>query len=1026
MNKKLLQGLLALTLGGAWATAQPFQGVELGTPGTDPLEPGSFSVNGTQITVIAGGSDIWGTADHGYYYYAEKTGDFDVKVRVVDLQGPNTWTKAELMIRVPDGSGQPKAGDAFYALMATRTAGQNIVGPQWRPANAGNAVNTAAVNVSPVAYPNQWLRVTKTGTLLESYSSSDGVTWFKHQAMDTATDATWTTPMPASVYVGLVVTSHDNAAGAIATATFDDLQFLTPAAPTIVTSPASLTVNEGYSATFTVVINEATVSPLPHYQWTKDGTDIAGANTATYVLGRTAAADDGSVFAVKVTNPSGSVTSAGATLTVIADNEAPTLSAVTGSAVFTKVKVTFSEPVDPATAEVAANYSLTGGVTVSAAQLAVPSGTPGDNVVILTTSQQPEGTMLTLTVSNVTDIAGNAIAAGSTFEFSTWIWKEGMALHEFWEGATANDIPTFIADPRYPDSPTWVGLEPRTEYGRNGVNESGSNYWNKMSWWFLPTQDTYYEFYVCGDDNAELYLSPDGDPANRVLIAVQGGWSNARNWVTQGGGTGTIEDKRSGLYTGSQWDPANLIMLSPGNKYYMEVLHSEGGGGDNVGATMKMPWLGDADPVNGDAPTLEGSLIGVYLDPNGAEVNITEPPQDTLVPQNRTATFSVVADGMSAYGTTLTYQWQMAPAGSATFTDIAGATAATYTTPLLSLADDGNQYRVVCSVPVLDVTSDAAVLTVSSDDVPPFLVSAGAISGDNQVGVQFNELLDQTSAETAGNYTVTGATVTAARLVGTHVVQLDLAGTAPASFTVTASGVTDAAGNPCDTTPVSGVISTLMAMDIGTPGTDPVQLGNAFCFGENAYVVTGGGSDIWNAADACHYLYQEFTGDFDWVVRVESLTGPNTWTKAELMIRLPDGSGQQIIELIAHRYPELPVAMITAHGNVDAAVNALKAGAFDFVSKPVDLHVLRRMVQSALQLGEQKRASAQLSNNQLLGESAVMESLRGTIAKVARSQAPVFIGGESGVGKELVARLIHEQGPRAKGPFVPVNCGAIP
>jgi two-component system response regulator PilR (NtrC family) len=143
-------------------------------------------------------------------------------------------------------------------------------------------------------------------------------------------------------------------------------------------------------------------------------------------------------------------------------------------------------------------------------------------------------------------------------------------------------------------------------------------------------------------------------------------------------------------------------------------------------------------------------------------------------------------------------------------------------------------------------------------------------------------------------------------------------------------------------------------------------------------------------------------------------------------MRLPDGSGQSLIELIGSRYPDTPVAMITAHGNVDAAVNALKAGAFDFVSKPVDLHVLRRMVQNALQLGEQRRAQAQLSNNKLLGESLPIETLRATIAKVARSQAPVFISGESGVGKELVARLIHEQGPRANGPFVPVNCGAIP
>jgi two-component system response regulator PilR (NtrC family) len=143
-------------------------------------------------------------------------------------------------------------------------------------------------------------------------------------------------------------------------------------------------------------------------------------------------------------------------------------------------------------------------------------------------------------------------------------------------------------------------------------------------------------------------------------------------------------------------------------------------------------------------------------------------------------------------------------------------------------------------------------------------------------------------------------------------------------------------------------------------------------------------------------------------------------------MRLPDGSGQSLIELIASRYPETPVAMITAHGNVDAAVTALKAGAFDFVSKPVDLSVLRGLVQNALQLGEQRRNHASQSAARLQGESPAMHQLRATIAKVARSQAPVYISGESGVGKELVARLIHEQGPRASGPFVPVNCGAIP
>ncbi len=145
-------------------------------------------------------------------------------------------------------------------------------------------------------------------------------------------------------------------------------------------------------------------------------------------------------------------------------------------------------------------------------------------------------------------------------------------------------------------------------------------------------------------------------------------------------------------------------------------------------------------------------------------------------------------------------------------------------------------------------------------------------------------------------------------------------------------------------------------------------------------------------------------------------------------MRLPDGTGHTIIEHIASHYPDTPVAMITAHGNVDAAVDALKAGAFDFVSKPVDLSVLRRLVQSALRLGEERRAQQEetSSSNRLLGDSTAMQALRATIAKVARSQAPVYVSGESGVGKELVARLIHEQGPRASGPFVPVNCGAIP
>jgi two-component system, NtrC family, response regulator PilR len=146
-------------------------------------------------------------------------------------------------------------------------------------------------------------------------------------------------------------------------------------------------------------------------------------------------------------------------------------------------------------------------------------------------------------------------------------------------------------------------------------------------------------------------------------------------------------------------------------------------------------------------------------------------------------------------------------------------------------------------------------------------------------------------------------------------------------------------------------------------------------------------------------------------------------------MRLPDGNGLEVITHLNQRHPDTPVAMITAFGNVEAAVDALKAGAFDFVSKPVDLAVLRGLVQHALDLNDQRRANsaiAQQASNKLLGQAPRMEQLRNTITKVARSQAPVLIAGESGTGKELVARSIHEQGSRCSGPFIPVNCGAIP
>jgi two-component system, NtrC family, response regulator PilR len=145
-------------------------------------------------------------------------------------------------------------------------------------------------------------------------------------------------------------------------------------------------------------------------------------------------------------------------------------------------------------------------------------------------------------------------------------------------------------------------------------------------------------------------------------------------------------------------------------------------------------------------------------------------------------------------------------------------------------------------------------------------------------------------------------------------------------------------------------------------------------------------------------------------------------------MRLPDGDGLDLVAWIQDNRATVPVAVITAHGNVESAVRALKVGAFDFVSKPLDLGVLRKLVGSAIKLraAVADQTAATLRGPRLLGRTPVMEQLRDMIARVARSQAPVHISGESGTGKELVARMIHESGARREGPFVAVNCGAIP
>lgn len=685
---------------------------------------------------------------------------------------------------------------------------------------------------------------------------------------------------------------------------------------TIVTPPQSITVNEGEPATFTVVVDG---TPPYNYQWKRNGEDIPGASGPTayaYSIPRAYRSDNGARFSVVVTGAEGpAVTSAEAVLTVNTDNTPPTLVEARSTVTFDSVIVTFSEPLDAASATVVANYSISGGVSVTAAALAAPAGSTGDNKVILTTSKQPEGATLTLTVSNVKDVPGNTIAAGSKVDFKTFVWAPGFALHKYWENVSANNIAALTNDVRFPNDPSWVTIEPRWEYPPNGGNEGGSNYGNQISGWFIAPETADYVFFTCSDDPSNLYLSTDENPANKKLIAQETGWSNARNWLSVG--SGNVDSKRSDLFVDTEWPEGNTIHLIKGKKYYVESLHTEGGGGDNVGATFK--FYTEDDPANGTAPRLAGDLIGTYLDPSGASISIDQQPSNTTGQEGRTVVFTVAATGTSAYGNTVSYQWQKAAPGSSTFVDISGATLSSYETPLLAMADNGTQYRVVCMVPTLKVASDPATLTVVPDTFPPNVVGAGSIQkgGVIEIGIEFDEDVDAVTAGNAANYTLSKGTVTGVRyqrfahwdyaakfVLGTTgpfngcAVVLTTSGLAGGdNVTVTVKDIKDVKGNAMPS-PQTKSVRVTKTMKWAAMGGDDYLEGNTagqnivsdpalwpddvVAVGEADFFLISSGTQNWNNYDEATFVYEEVTGDFDKVVRVEYQDPTSQWARIGL------------------------------------------------------------------------------------------------------------------------------------------------
>lgn len=732
----------------------------------------------------------------------------------------------------------------------------------------------------------------------------------------------------------------------------------TGASLVITQQPANTTTEENQPVTFTVaatavtpygkytVANEAAGTPAfggtaplgtkaqldTFYQWSTNGVDVPGANSATYSIQWPKMSQNGMKVKCYLAVPGVPVTSSEATLTVTPDITKPIVEKVTSDATFTSLVVKFSEPVND-TALTAANYTLDQGATVQSVDRVGPM------TVKLTSSVMAQNSTYNLTIKNVQDTAGtpNPIAT-TVVPVKTFVFLTGSILHKKYNNVddnTGGNVNNLFADPRFPSAPDRQDLLAMWEYPPDGQGriaaDPNRNYFDTIEGFFIPPTTGDYVLLTAGADRWWLFLSTDEDPANRKLVAAQpGGWTNPRNWLT--GQNTDVTPHRTDTYFSTEWPNGNTLSLVGGKKYYMLQVHHDPSwcGADDFATTYKR--VSDPDPADGTAPTLTGSVIGFYFDPTGASIEFTRQPANVTLIQGAAATFTAAATGNTAYGSTVLWQWQKAPSGSAVFTPIAGATGPSYTTPFLSVADSGTQYRVIATAPPISSTSSVAVVTVSLDAIPP-VATVGAMTGPAagtvNVGVAFDEPVNVASAGTLANYTISSGTITAIKVytnrftansqnplvkIPKQSVLLTVTGLTGTSGTLTVKDVADAFGNKMPSTPLAFTVNT--SLKWGVVGGHEFGAENAVVpVAANGYDLYSDGIGAWAAYDEATFLYEEITGDFDKQVRVEYQDGSSQWARAGLIARdVPNFGVDRATQEggLASRYQKILVAPVGA------------------------------------------------------------------------------------------------------------------
>ncbi|MBM3837895.1 MAG: hypothetical protein FJ398_08005 [Verrucomicrobia bacterium] len=447
---------------------------------------------------------------------------------------------------------------------------------------------------------------------------------------------------------------------------------------TITKQPANATAAQNDTVTFSV---EATGTESPFLiQWQKNGVFIPRKTGASLSLGPLPASDNNAKIRAVVSIPGATANSSEATLTVSADKTPPTIKSVLGSDTFDSVTVEFSEAVTAASAGAAANYSLDGGLTVSAAALVNPT------TVKLTTSKQTRGANYNLTVKNIADTAGLTSAADTKKAFSAFDYVRGGLKFEAYTGIGGNAVQGLLDDPKYPGSPDIVGYVSQFTSRLVFPDSSHESYGGRISGWIVPAETAQYEFFLRSDDASQLFLSPDDNPANAVSIAEETGCCGA---FEEPGATETSAP----------------VSLTAGKRYAIYALWKEGGGGDYCDVAWRK--VGNS-AVPRALPYIQGAVLETLAAPG-----TFTPPTISISSPNNGAAFAVKAP--------VTFVASPTPAAGKTVTKVeffeqgkllGTATSSPYSITLVDLKEDAH----IVSARVTDsagIFTDSAPITIS-------------------------------------------------------------------------------------------------------------------------------------------------------------------------------------------------------------------------------------------------------------------------------------------------------------------------